>query len=256
MLTTKFTAVLMVLVALGVFSAPFGGDAQEPGKVPRVGFLGPRSRSDGPFVGAFLQGLRELGWVEGQNIAIEYRFAEGQSDRLPDLAAQLVRLKVDVILATSTPPALAAKNATRTIPIVMTSLDPVGSGLVASLARPGGNITGLSLMHTELLGKRLELLKEVLPKVGRVAVLSNPGNPGNVRALETVKTTVKTTARRWACSFKSWRREVPTSSRRHLPRWLESAPGLFSSCRMRCSVSTGHHSRSLRPRAASRQCTD
>ena len=191
MLTTKFTAVLMVLVALGVFSAPFGGDAQEPGKVPRVGFLGPRSRSDGPFVGAFLQGLRELGWVEGQNIAIEYRFAEGQSDRLPDLAAQLVRLKVDVILATSTPPALAAKNATRTIPIVMTSLDPVGSGLVASLARPGGNITGLSLMHTELLGKRLELLKEVLPKVGRVAVLSNPGNPGNVRALETVKTTAR-----------------------------------------------------------------
>jgi putative tryptophan/tyrosine transport system substrate-binding protein len=98
MRATKFIAILMMLVALGVSAAPFGGDAQESGKVPRVGFLGPRSRSDGPFVGAFLQGLRELGWVEGQNIAIEYRFAEGRLDRLPDLAAELVRLKVDVIL--------------------------------------------------------------------------------------------------------------------------------------------------------------
>jgi putative ABC transport system substrate-binding protein len=190
MLAAKFIAVLMVLIVLGVFSTPSDGDAQQPGKVPRVGFLGPRNRADGPFVGAFLQGMRELGWVEGQNIAIEYRFAEGRLDRLPDLAAELVRLKVDVILATSTPPALAAKNATSTIPIVMgTSADPVGSGLVASLARPGGNVTGLSFsVGLEVVGKELELLKETVPNARRVAVLSNPANPGNVRALETVKT--------------------------------------------------------------------
>lgn len=193
LLATKFIAVLMALVALGVFFGPFGGDAQEPKKVPRVGFLGPRNRGDGHYVRAFLQGLRELGWVEGQNIAIEYRFAEGRLDRLPHLAVELVRLKVDVILATSTPPALAAKNATSTIPIVMgTSADPVGSGLVASLARPGGNITGLSFsVGLEVVGKELELLKETVPNVRRVAVLSNPSNPGNVRALEVVKTTAR-----------------------------------------------------------------
>ena len=194
MRATKFIAILMVLVALGILTAPFGGEAQEPGKAPRVGFLGPRSRTDGqPFVAAFLQGLRELGWVEGQNIVIEYRFAEGRLERLPDLAAELVRLKVDAILATSTPPAVAAKNATRTIPIVMaTSADPVGSGLVASLARPGGNVTGLSFsVGLDVVGKELELLKETVPNVRRVAVLSNPGNPGNVLALGTVKTTAR-----------------------------------------------------------------
>jgi putative ABC transport system substrate-binding protein len=179
---------------MAALAAPLAAEAQQPGKVPRVGFLGPRSRLDGaPFVNAFLQGLRELGWVEGQNIAIEYRFAEGRLDRLPDLAAELVRLNVDVILAGSTPPALAAKNATRTIPIVMgTSADPVGSGLVASLAWPGGNITGLSFsVALDVVGKELELLKETVPNIRRVAVLSNPGNPGNVRALETVKTTAR-----------------------------------------------------------------
>jgi putative tryptophan/tyrosine transport system substrate-binding protein len=180
--------------SVAMLAAALAVEAQQPGKVPRVGFLGPRSRLDGaPFVNAFLQGLRELGWVEGQNIAIEYRFAEGRLDRLPDLAAELVRLNVDVILASSTPPALAAKNATRTIPIVMgTSADPEGSGLVASLARPGGNITGLSFsVALDVIGKELELLKETVPNIRRVAVLSNPGNPGNVRALETVKTTAR-----------------------------------------------------------------
>ena len=143
-----------------------------------------------PFVDAFLQGLRELGWMEGQNIAIEYRFAEGRLDRLPDLAAELVRLKVDVILAASSPPALAAKNATKTIPIVMgTSADPVTLGLVASLARPGGNVTGLAFsVGLDVVGKELELLKETVPNVRRVAVLSNPGNPGNTLSLENVKT--------------------------------------------------------------------
>jgi putative ABC transport system substrate-binding protein len=141
------------------------------------------------FFDAFRQGLRELGWVEGQNIAIEHRLAEGKLDRLPHLAAELVRLKVDVILATSSPPAVAAKNATRTVPIVMaTSADPVGQGLVASLARPGGNVTGLSFsVGLEVVGKELELLKETVPTVRRVAVLSNPANPGHALAIKNVQ---------------------------------------------------------------------
>jgi putative ABC transport system substrate-binding protein len=126
---------------------------------------------------AFRQGLRELGYVEGQNIILDERWAEGRVERLPDLVADLVRLKVDVLVVASTPGALAAKSATQTIPVVMVNVgDPVGSGLVASLARPGGNLTGLSLLNPELHGKRLQLLKEVLPKVSRVAVLTNPGN--------------------------------------------------------------------------------
>jgi putative ABC transport system substrate-binding protein len=134
------------MIAGGMVAAPLAtAAAQPPEKVPRVGFLGPRTHSDAGFVDAFLQGLRELGWVEGKTIVIEYRWAEGRSDRLPDLAAELVRLKVDVILAGSNAVAVAAKNVTRTIPIVMaTGGDPVGLGLVASLARPGGNVTGLS----------------------------------------------------------------------------------------------------------------
>ena len=128
--------------------------------------------------GAFRQRLRELGYVDGQNIAFEVRSAEGRAERLPDLAADLVRLKVDVIVAGGTPAPLAAKRATTAIPIVMASAgDPVGSGLVASLARPGGNVTGLSLLVPELGGKRLQLLKEVVPGVSRVAVLWNAANP-------------------------------------------------------------------------------
>jgi putative ABC transport system substrate-binding protein len=186
--------VSMVMLIVAVFAAPLVGEAQQPGKVPRVGFLGPRSRSDGaPFLDAFLQGLRALGWVEGQNIAIEYRFAEGRLDRLADLAADLVRLKVDIILAASTPPAVAAKSATRTIPIVMaTSADPVELGLVASLAQPGGNVTGLSFsVPLDVVGKELELLKETVPKVRRVAVLWNPANPGNGLAMKTVRSTAR-----------------------------------------------------------------
>jgi putative ABC transport system substrate-binding protein len=129
--------------------------------------------------------LKDLGWVEGQNIVIEWRFAGGRAERLPDLAAELVRLQVDLIVVPSTPPALAAKNATKTIPIVTVGVgDPVGLGLVASLARPGGNITGLTGVVTpEIAGKQLELLKEAVPKVSRVAVLWNPATPGNALAL-------------------------------------------------------------------------
>jgi ABC-type uncharacterized transport system substrate-binding protein len=155
--------------------------AQQPAKVPRIGYLrvGPataptnqRSRE------AFLEGLRELGYVQGKNIVIEWRFAEGRYDRLPDLAAELVRLQVDVLVAGSTPEAVAAKNATKTLPIVFAGVgDPVATGLVASLASPGGNLTGLSLLSRDLDGKRLELLKETIPEASTVAVLGNPANP-------------------------------------------------------------------------------
>ncbi len=149
------------------------------GKSPRIGLLSPYSPSDAArWHQAFRQGLGDLGWVEGKNISIEYRYAEGRSDRFPDLAADLVRLKVDVIVASAGTDALAAQKATRAIPIVVAfAADPVASGLVESLARPGGNVTGLSQMGTELVGKRLELLKETIPKLSRVAVLWNPQNP-------------------------------------------------------------------------------
>jgi len=163
----------------GLLAAPLAAGAQPAGRVPRIGYLGTRTLSDFG-VDAFRQGLRELGWVEGQNIVVDYRFAEGGLDRLPDLAAELVRLKVDIIVAQATPGAAAAKNATETIPIVMVPVgDPVGLGLVASLARPGGNVTGVSYSvgGLDIIGKQLELLKQTVPKIHRVAILSNPANP-------------------------------------------------------------------------------
>jgi putative ABC transport system substrate-binding protein len=167
-----------LIVTLGILAAPLAAAAQQPaGKVPRIGYLAPSSPSDATpgFVGAFRQGLRDLGYVEGKNIVIEYRSAEGKQERLPDLAAELVRLKVDIIVATTTSVALATKNATRTIPIVgVLVADPVGMGLVASLARPGGNITGTSAFGIEIGAKQLELLKETVPRISRVAVLYNP----------------------------------------------------------------------------------
>jgi putative ABC transport system substrate-binding protein len=168
----------VIALLLALFLAPLAADAQPAGKVWRIGVLLP-----GPLVplppGAVALQLRllELGYVEGQNIAFEYRSAENKLERLPDLAAELVRLKVDIIYATVTPAAQAAKNATKTIPIVFSaSSDPVGFGLVASLARPGGNVTGMSNAGPDLSGKRLELLKEVVPGVSRVAVLWNSAN--------------------------------------------------------------------------------
>ncbi len=147
-------------------------DAQQPAKRHLIGFLDSSTASGmAVLVDAFRQEMKKLGWVEGKNVAIEYRFAEGQPDRLNELAAELVRLKVDVIVVTGTPSALAAKKATTTIPIVMaTSADPVGAGLVASLAQPGGNLTGLSALSTDLNTKRLEILKEAVPKLVRVGL--------------------------------------------------------------------------------------
>jgi len=174
-----------LIVALGVLAASLLAAAQQPAKVPRIGFLHPEpisarlDRHD-----AFRQGLRELGYVEGRTIALEVRSAEGKRERLPALAAELVRLEVDVIVTATVPGIRAVQQATKTIPIVMAVVvDPVATGFVASLARPGGNITGLSMMAPELAGKWLELLKEAVPRVSRVAVLRNPTNPGAALSL-------------------------------------------------------------------------
>jgi len=169
-------SLFLAALALCSLAGPLPADAQQAGKVARIGLLSPFSPSDTAlWHQAFLQGLRDLGWVEGKNIGIEYRYAEGRNDRVPALAADLVRLKVDVIVTAVTNDSLAAKDATRTIPIVMAAAgDPVVTGLVESLARPGGNITGLSQMNPELVGKRLELLRDIVPRLSRVAVFWNP----------------------------------------------------------------------------------
>jgi putative ABC transport system substrate-binding protein len=182
--------VFLASLAGGLFAGPGIVQAQQTGKVYRIGYLAAASAAvSARFRGAFRQGLRELGWVEGQNIVIEFRFAEGRFDRLPDLAAELARLKVDVIVAQPTPAAVAARNATATIPIVMMNVgDPVGLGLIASLARPGGNVTGMSYsVRMETFGKSLELLKTAIPNIRRVAVLSNPGNPAHALAISSLK---------------------------------------------------------------------
>ena len=156
------------------------GEAQQPGKVRRIGYLTTASASSGASVReAFLDGLRQLGYVENQNILIEYRYADGRNERLPELAADLIRLKVEVIVASGTQATLAAKNATSTIPIVTPgSSDPLGKGLAETLARPGGNVTGISTMGVELSGKRLEIFRETFPKVRRLAVVWYKG--GNI----------------------------------------------------------------------------
>jgi putative ABC transport system substrate-binding protein len=163
------------LGTLGLLVAPRATRAQHAAKAPRIGLLG-GSPAASPLREAFRQGLRDLGYVEGRNVMIEYRFDEGKLERLPALVAELVALEVDVILAGSTSAALAAKQATRTLPIVVAGIrDPVGSGLVSSLARPGGNVTGLSLLAPDLVGKRLEQLKQAVPGVTRVAALWHRG---------------------------------------------------------------------------------
>jgi len=154
---------------------PVAAWAQQVGKLPTIGFLGATTPAGGgQLLAAFVQRLRELGWVDGRNVAIEVRWAEGRSERFAEIAAELVRLKVDVILTHNTPPVRAAKEATSVIPIVFASAgDPVGTGVVASLARPGGNVTGLSAGSTDVVGKRLELLREVMPGLRRLAILAS-----------------------------------------------------------------------------------
>jgi putative ABC transport system substrate-binding protein len=192
--------VAVVLLALGVIA-----EAQQPKKVPRIGYLSPSDAAiESTRSEPIRRALRELGYIEGQNIAIEYRYAEGKQDRYPELAAELVRLKVDIIVvAGGTRQTRAAKNATKTIPIVMVGLgsDPVEAGLIESLAHPGGNVTGVTNLTRELGGKRLELLKEAVPKLARVAVLFDPANPPNV--LE-VKKVLPVAARALKLTIQPW----------------------------------------------------
>jgi putative ABC transport system substrate-binding protein len=180
---------LSILVAVVLLAIAVIAEAQQPTKVPRIGYLtGNFPSAIGTRTEAFRQGLRDLGYVEGKDIVIEYRYAEGKLERLPTLASELVRLKVDVIVTGGPAATRPAKEATATIPIVMAQVnDPVGNGFVASLARPGGNITGLATLGPEISGKHLELLKETVPKLSRVAVLGASIQPGNAQALTEVE---------------------------------------------------------------------
>jgi putative ABC transport system substrate-binding protein len=173
---------------------PLTARAQQPPKMPTIGFLGAGTSSVGSqWTAAFVQRLRELGWVEGRNVTIEYRWAEGRPERYREIATEFVRLKVDVIVTSGTPQVLATKQATSVIPIVFARAgDPVANGLVASLARPGGNVTGLSSQADDLAGKLLELLREVVPSLRRVAILANVGNPLSVMELGEAQAAART----------------------------------------------------------------
>jgi putative tryptophan/tyrosine transport system substrate-binding protein len=168
----------------GVLARPVDGDAQQAGTIPRIGYLSGSSQTRNDE--AFRQGMRELGYIEGQNVTIEYRFADGKYEQLPRLASDLVRMKVAVVVVATTPAIRAAQQATQTIPIVMVVGEPA-AGTIVSLARPGGNITGVSTINTELSGKRLELLKESTMKLSRVAVLYNPTNPISASQLPSIE---------------------------------------------------------------------
>ena len=184
---------ILCLVAIFLVVTAAIAEAQQPKKVPRIGYLSLTTSPRGP--DAFLQGLRDLGYIEGQNIVIEYRDAAGRAERLSDLAAELVRLKVDVIVAGASQSARAAKQATKTIAVVFHGVgDPVAQGIVDSLARPGGNITGVASLSPEVGGKRLELLKEVVPTASRVVVLWNPTNSSNSLQLKEIRTAAQTLA--------------------------------------------------------------
>jgi putative ABC transport system substrate-binding protein len=176
-----------------VVSCPLILHAQQPPKLPVIGFLGATSSEvASQWVAAFLGRLRELGWIEGRTVAIEYRWAEAQTERYSEIAAELVKLKVDVIVTWASAPVLAAKQATTLIPIVFAAqMDPVGAGVVASLARPGGNVTGMSIQQTDTAGKRIELLREVVPKLSRLSVMANAAAPGAVLEMREVVTTAR-----------------------------------------------------------------
>jgi putative tryptophan/tyrosine transport system substrate-binding protein len=179
---------LAVVLTFSLILAPLAAEAQQAAKVARIGYLATNLAGNPQGRDAFRQGLRDLGYVEGRNVVIEYRDAEGKIERLPALAVELVALKVDVIVTASTVAALAAKQATRTLPVVFAvAADPVTEGLVTSLARPGGNVTGLSNLAPELVGKRLELLKQIVPGVTRVAVLWHPGALGKRTEKDSLK---------------------------------------------------------------------
>jgi len=182
-----------LLVALGGAAAwPLAARVQQPGKLPTIGYLGTAAASAwAPWTAAFVQRLHELGWIEGRTVAIQYRWAEGRTERSAELAAELARLKVNVIV-TGGNAALAAKQASSVVPIVFALVDdPVGTGLVASLARPGGNVTGLSIQSTDLAGKRIELLREVVPGLRRLAIMANVGFPSGVQEMGEVRSAAR-----------------------------------------------------------------
>jgi len=184
-----------VIALLGGAAAwPLVVRAQQPGKLRTIGFSGLSTRSaESELVAAFTQRLHELGWIENRTVVIEYRWSEGRAERFVQIAAEFVRLKVDVIVTSGTPQVLATKQATSVIPIVFARVgDPVANGLVASLARPGGNVTGLSVQGDELAGKRIEILREVVPSLRRVAILANVGNPFSVVELGEVQAAART----------------------------------------------------------------
>ena len=170
--------VMRLTLCAMLFALCFSAEAQQPGKVPRIGFLGNSTAAlEANLIGPFREGLRDLGYIEGKNISIEYRWAEGKYERFPDLIAELIALKVDVVVIAGTPATQAYQKARTSIPLVVVAVgDPVGTGIVASLNRPGGNITGLTSISPELEGKRIELLREVIPKLSHIAVLWNPKN--------------------------------------------------------------------------------
>ena len=179
------------MAGLGIAAAlPMRARAQQPSRTPTIGFLGAASREiAGPWVSAFVKRLHELGWDEGRNVTIEYRWAEASSQRYREIATELSSRKVDVIVTWASAPTLAAKRATTTIPIVFAAqMDPVGAGVVASLARPGGNVTGMSIQQTDTAGKRIELLREVVPKLARLAVMANSAAPGAMIEMREVVT--------------------------------------------------------------------
>jgi putative ABC transport system substrate-binding protein len=183
-----------ITLLLGAAAWPLAARAQQSGRLKTIAFLGPNTLSAASdWVAALAQRLRELGWVEGRTITIEYRWAEGREERFTEIAAEFARLKVDIIVTSGTPAVMALKKATSVIPIVFaTAGDPVGSGLVASLARPGGNVTGLATLANELAGKRLEILREIVPDLRRLAIMGNVGNPFTVLELGEIESAART----------------------------------------------------------------
>jgi putative ABC transport system substrate-binding protein len=181
------------LGGIAVAAWPFSARAQQPSKLPTIGFLAANPSIESQRVAAFVQRLRELGWIDGRNLAIEYRWAAGRNELYAESAGEFVRLKVDVIVTIATPPTLAAKQATAVIPIVFAAAsDPVGTGLVASLSRPGGNVTGLANQISDTGGKKLELLREIVPGLRRLAIMANVGNPASVLDMGEAQATART----------------------------------------------------------------
>jgi putative ABC transport system substrate-binding protein len=252
LLTSGSCALLFALSAL-LCALSFSASAQQPTRVPRIGYLTASSLStQSPNIEAFREGLRELGYVERKNVMIEVRQAEGKLDRLPGLAAELVRLKVDVIVTSGSIMTRAAKEATTTIPIVMTQdPDPIGNGFVASLARPGGNITGLSNLNRELSGKRLELLKEVVPKLSLVAVFGTTTFPGNAQALREVELAARAFGVQVQYLDVLNSKDIETAFRKASKGRAEAVLVLGGPC----SILSEPESLTLRRRAGSRRCT-